>query len=87
MPVWKTGPRSQSTILWFFPASVVILMGVIYFTGGAEITQELVRQRLVEEYGLSEARVDRLSFRLPGGWEPSSLATFKSPPHEHDLSG
>ena len=72
-------------LIWGFLLVLIFFAGLAYFTGGSRVTEELLRRKLLQSYGLSETQLDRLSFDLPGGWRRSSLAHLESPPHEHDL--
>ena len=72
-------------LTWGFLLVLISFAGLVYFSGGSGVTEELVRRKLVQSYGLSETQLDRLSFDLPGGWQRSSLAHLESPPHQHDL--
>lgn len=81
----KTGQERFPRGIWLLSLLVLLLVGLIYFTGGSEVTEELVRQQLVQAYGVSKTQLERLSLRLPGGWQPTSWASLKSPPHDHPL--
>ena len=69
----KTGQERFPRGIWLLSLLVLLLVGLIYFTGGSEVTEELVRQQLVQAYGVSKTQLERLSLRLPGG--------AGSPPH------
>ena len=48
-------------VAWGFLLVLISFVGLVYFSGGSRVTEELIRHKLLQSYGLSETQLDRLS--------------------------
>jgi hypothetical protein len=77
--------RVSMSLVWLFPAFVLLIIGSIYFTGASEISRDLFRRQLAQKYRVSLDQVERISLRAPGGWDLPLSTLAQSPPHSHQL--
>ena len=71
-------------LIWIFPLLVVVVVGVLRETGASRLTKALLKKKLAQQYGVSEASVENYASRLPLGWRVGDRVELEPAPHKHD---
>ena len=71
-------------VIWSFPLMIIGVVALLYQVGASQLTRSVLKQKLAEQYGVSDATVEYYAGRLPQGWQIGDRIQLEPDPHEHD---